>query len=158
MENVILREAGFEDIPLLVELRLRYLRADRGTLNGEEEAALRRVLPDYLNRNLGKNSFVYLVEINGEAVSAAWLAIAEKPANPAFITGKIGTVLNVYTDPAHRRKGYASMAIRKLIEKAKEQNCSRIELSATADGRPVYEKLGFAVKENRYTEMLIRLK
>ena len=145
MDNVVLREAQREDIPLLTELRLTYLRADRGCLTEEEETALRTVLPGYFRRNLGQMFFAYIVEAGGKAVSAAYMAISEKPANPAFITGKIGTVLYVYTEPDPRRKGYASMALRALIEKAKRLELSKIELSATADGRPVYEKLGFAV-------------
>ncbi len=35
------------------------------------------------------------------------LLIVEKPMSPSFITGKTGTVLNVYTKPEYRNKGYA---------------------------------------------------
>ena len=157
MENFILREADINDIALLTELRLTYLRADRGSLTETEEAALRKVLPDYFARNLGTMFFAYIIEIDGRAVSAAYMAVSEKPANPAFITGKIGTILNVYTDPAYRRRGLAAQVLKKLIERAKEENLSKIELSATADGRPVYEKLGFAVKQSAYTDMQLRL-
>lgn len=157
MAEYVLREARVEDIPLLVNLRLTYLQADRGSLTTEEEAALRQVLPDYFVRNLGSMFFAFVVEADGKAVSAAYMAVSEKPANPAFITGKIGTVLNVYTDPAYRRKGYATLALRRLIEKAQALQLSKIELSATGDGRPVYEKLGFVPKESHYTEMQLRL-
>ena len=158
MEEFILREAGVNDIPLLTGLRFAYLREDRGSLIAEEEAALYEVLPDYFARNLGTMFFAYLIEIDGEAVSTAYLAVSEKPANPAFITGKVGTILNVYTHPAHRRKGYATMVLKKLIDRARERKLSKIELSATADGKPVYEKLGFAEKNSHYTEMQLRLK
>ena len=158
MDNCILREAEAADILLLVRLRLTYLRADRGFLTEAEEAALLKALPDYFARNLGEMFFAYLIEADGKAVSAAYMAVAEKPANPAFITGKVGTILNVYTDPKYRRRGYATMTLRKLIEKAEALGLSKIELSATADGRPVYEKLGFCAKESHYTEMQLQLK
>ena len=158
MDEYILREAQATDIPLLIKLRLTYLRADRGCLTEEEETALRKVLPDYFERNIGRMFFAYIVEADRKAVSTAYMAVSEKPANPAFITGKIGTVLNVYTDPAYRRRGYATLVLKKLIEKAQLLQLSKIELSATEDGRPVYEKLGFAVKESHYTEMQLRLK
>lgn len=158
MEDFVLREADINDISLLVELRFAYLREDRGSLTAEEETALYKVLPDYFARNLGTMFFAYLIEIDGKAVSTAYLAVSEKPANPAFITGKIGTILNVYTHPAYRRKGYATMVLKKLIDRAREQNLSKIELSATADGKPVYEKIGFTEKNSHYTEMQLRLK
>ena len=158
MDNCILREVTAQDIALLIELRLTYLRADRGFLTEEEEAALLKVLPDYFARNLGTMFFAYLVEADGKAVSVAYIAVAEKPANPAFITGKVGTILNVYTDPEYRRRGYATMVLKRLIDRAKELDLSKIELSATEDGRPVYEKLGFCMKESHYTEMQLRLK
>ena len=157
MKNFVLREADIHDISLLTELRLTYLRADRGSLTETEEAALKKVLPDYFTRNLGTMFFAYLIEIDGRAVSTAYMAVSEKPANPAFITGKIGTILNVYTDPAYRRRGLATQVLKKLIERAKVENLSKIELSATADGRPVYEKLGFMVKQSAYTDMQLRL-
>lgn len=134
-----------------------YLREDRGSLTEAEEAVLNRSLPDYFRRNIGTMFFAYIAEVSGKAVSTAYLAVSEKPANPAFITGKIGTVLNVYTHPAYRRKGYATKVLERLIEKAKEQNLSKIELSATTDGKPVYKKLGFIEKNSHYTEMQRRL-
>ena len=157
MEELILREADIDDILLLTQLRFTYLREDRGSLTEDEEAALNKSLPDYFRRNIGTMFFAYIAEVNGKAVSTAYLAVSEKPANPAFITGKIGTILNVYTHPAYRRKGYATKVLEKLIEKANGQNLSKIELSATADGKHVYEKLGFTEKNSHYTDMQLRL-
>ena len=111
MEELILREADIDDVLLLTQLRFTYLREDRGSLTEDEEAALNKSLPDYFRRNIGTMFFAYIAEVNGKAVSTAYLAISEKPANPAFITGKIGTILNVYTHPAYRRKGYAQCPV-----------------------------------------------
>ena len=153
----ILREAGKEDIPVLIELRMAYLCENRGGLTMQEETALRVVLEEYFTRNIGTMVFAYLLEMDGQPISTAYLAISEKPANPAFMTGRIGTILNVYTKAEYRRRGYATKVLEKLIDRAKEENLSKIELSATADGKPVYEKLGFQEKKSDYTDMQLRL-
>lgn len=153
----ILREAGKEDIPVLIELRLAFLREEHGGLTAQEETSLRTVLTEYFTRNIGTMVFAWLLEVGGEPVSAAYLAVSEKPANPAFITGRIGTILNVYTKAEYRRRGYATRVLGNLIDRARKENLSKIELSATADGKPVYEKIGFQVKNSDYTDMQLRL-
>ena len=44
-----------------------------------------------------------------------------------------------------------------LIDWAKVHEISIIRLSATNEGRFVYEQLGFTVKEHRYTDMELQL-
>ena len=106
---------------------------------------------------MGSGFIAYLAETGNNIIATAFLVISEKPANPAFITGKIGTVLNVFTYPEYRKKGIATELLKRLIEEAKAQNVSYIELSATESGKPLYEKLGFQTKQSRYTEMKLQL-
>jgi len=84
-----------------------------------------------------------IYSLNCGLVSVAYLAIAEKPANTTFITGKTGTLLNVLTYPEYRRKGIATKVINFLIGEAKNAGVSSIDLSATNDGKPLYEKMRF---------------
>ncbi|ULQ61170.1 GNAT family N-acetyltransferase [Brucepastera parasyntrophica] len=81
--------------------------------------------------------------------------MGKKPPNPNFVNGKTGTLLNVFTYPEYRNQGIAATLMKKLIEEAKKENISEIELSATKDGEKLYKKLGF--KESEYTEMNILL-
>jgi GNAT superfamily N-acetyltransferase len=53
--------------------------------------------------------------------------------SPAFINGRTGMVLNVYTCPSYRRKGCAKMIMEALISEAKKMEISVIELKATED-------------------------
>lgn len=85
------------------------------------------------------------------------MAIAEKPANTDCITGKTATILNVFTYPEYRRKGIAAKLLNMAISEAKAMNISCLELSATDSGRPLYEKLGFVLKQTKYPEMRLRL-
>jgi predicted GNAT family N-acyltransferase len=55
------------------------------------------------------------------------------------------------------QEGIATLILKELIAEAKRLNVSYIELSATADGRPVYKKLGFVEKQSKYTDMKLKL-
>lgn len=152
-----IRIATPHDITTLVELRLAYLQIHFGELKEEEKAALLKQLPEYFEHHLEHDFIAYIAEYEGKAVSTAYLVINEKPANPHFITGKTGLFLNVYTHPNYRRRGIATKILTELIKEAKHRNLTYIELSATEEGRSVYEKLGFKEKALDHTEMQMDL-
>ena len=98
--------AGIDDSEALVKLRLDYLYEDNGGLDHCDQASIRHNLPVYYQAHIGKDLFIYVIRNEKTIVSCAFLLIVEKPMSPAFINGKTGIVLNVYTCPAYRRKGY----------------------------------------------------
>ena len=75
------------------------------------------------------------------------------PANVLVLSGLCGEVLNVYTEPEYRGQGLCTTLIKELITSAKELGLARIDLSATDQGFPIYQKCGFEEKVARYTEM-----
>ena len=52
--------------------------------------------------------------------------------------------MNMYTNPAYRRKGIAYQTLNLLVADAKNKGIDAISLEATEMGRPLYEKFGFA--------------
>lgn len=56
----------------------------------------------------------------------------------------IGMVL---TRPDHRRRGFAKQLMQAALERASELKIESIKLDATADGQPLYEKLGFETEQ-----------
>lgn len=85
-----------------------------------------------------------------EIVACAFLLVMEKPMSPAFITGKTGMVLNVYTKPESRHNGYARKLMNMLLEDAVRMNLSSVELKATNEGYPLYKFLGFKDVNSKY--------
>jgi GNAT superfamily N-acetyltransferase len=151
-----LRKANVDDVELLIRLRIDYLTEDKGKPSQDEEAAIKSQLKKYFSKHIPNNTFIgILAELDGKIVSTAYLAVSEKPANQVFITGVTGTMVNVLTYPEYRRKGIATKVIEKLIEEAKAVGVSHINLSATADGKFLYEKMGF--KKSDYIAMGLRL-
>lgn len=151
------RMAAITDLEALIQLRMDYLAEDRGRLSEGEKAAVAAQLREYIPRHMGDSFVAWLAETEGRVAAAAFLVISEKPANPSFITGKTGTVMNVLTYPEYRRRGIATELIKRLIDEARERGLSYVELSATEAGKPLYEKLGFVETQSQYTGMKYQL-
>lgn len=147
---MIFENAVNEDIRQLTELRIAYLIEDDGELNEKDLTIIKSSLPDYFERNLNKNIFVYVARKEQEIVSCAFLLVVEKPMSPAFITGKTGIVLNVYTKPESRHNGYARKLMNMLISDAIDKDLSIVELKATEDGYPLYKEIGFKDVNSKY--------
>lgn len=154
--EITLRKATLNDINALIKLRIDFL-TDGRILSKEDEQAIKKQLEKYLLKHIPNNTFTgILAEAEGQIVSTAFLAVSERPANTSFITGITGTILNVYTYPKYRRKGIATKVIALIIEEAKQLGISHIDLQATAEGKHLYEKMGFKESEI-YTSMGLKL-
>lgn len=150
---MIYTKATMEDIAQLTELRLAYLAEDNGGLEENDFEAIKRDLPDYFMRNLNKSIFGYVAKSGEEIIACALLLAIEKPISPAFITGKTGIVLNVFTKPEYRHKGHARKVMGMLMEGAAEMGLSVVELKATEAGYPLYKSLGFRDATQKYHQM-----
>ena len=146
-------EARTADIGELTGLRLEYISEDSGPLSPEETAAFRSALPGYFRAHLGDDLFAFVVREDDMITSCALLLVAEKPMSPKFPNGKTGTVLNVYTRPAYRKRGYASEVMKALLKKADGLELSVVELKATDSGYPLYRSLGFSDDNSKYRPM-----
>lgn len=151
------RMAALEDMDLLTQGRFDYFEAEKWTVTAEKYSMIKINLRQYYHEHLNDDFFAALVENENRVVSMAFLAISEKPANLAFPNGRMGTILNVLTYPEYRKKGYATQALKVLLEEAKRQNLSYIELSASKSGKPLYRKLGFKEKPASFTDMRLFL-
>ena len=94
-----------------------------------------------------------MARAEGRLVAAAYLLIIEKPANPSFLNGLDSEVLSVYTEEGYRGRGICSQLMKNMIDYAAEHEISRIDLVATDEGYPIYKKLGFEDKVQKYKDM-----
>jgi len=155
--DVNYRKADSDDIEILIRLRVAYLTEDYSGMSEKEQTNIITQLQDYFPKHIGAGFIAWLAEVEGAVVASVFLAVQEVPANTNFITGKTGTILNVFTYPTYRRKGIATELLKRIITEAKAFNLSFIELSATEMGRPLYEKFGFQIEHSHYTKMKLSL-
>ena len=74
------------------------------------------------------------------------------PDHATIASGPVPLVLNVYTEPAWRRRGLARAMMTTLMQWAKEEGCDRVVLHASPDGHALYKALGFVpTNEMRWT-------
>ena len=148
-------KATIDDIKELTALRIAYLQEDSGDMDQEVLHTIEADLPNYFAGHLNNDITAYVArtEEEEEVVSCALLLVVEKPMSPAFITGKTGTVLNVYTKPKYRHKGYANRLMNMLLKDATNMNLSFVELKATEDGYGLYKSLGFEDERSKYHSM-----
>lgn len=139
------------DIDTLVKLRFDYISTEI-ELSAEDKVKLEPKLREYFKEYVPEEKFTaYAMEIDGEIVSAAFLVIDEKPPGLNNLNGRYGTIMNVFTYPEHRGKGYATSVMSSLIVDADNIFVSVLDLYSTKAGKRLYEKLGF--KEVEYSAM-----
>lgn len=146
-------KAQIEHTKQLVQLRLDYLAEDHGSLSPQEYEQIASKLPEYYQKHLNSDLFVYICCDGAEIVSCVFLLVTEKPANPDFLNGKTGSLLNVYTKPEHRHKGYAKRLLEMMLEDARDMCLDFVELKATQDGYGLYKAVGFKDAVSKYHNM-----
>ena len=151
--SIVFCEATKEDIDELVKLRIAYMVDDFGGVSDHEKECMEKQLPDYFNRKLGDELIAFVAKDGNRIISVAYLHIIEMPANSILLNGLYGEVLSVYTEPEYRGKGLCTKLMQNLIDYGKKRGLGRVDLSATKEGYPIYSKLGFVEKEQRYIDM-----
>ena len=153
-----IRRAAEPDIPELARHRAAMFR-DMGTLAGRLEAPLREAAAAYLRDAMPRGEYLaWVADASGDGVIGG-AGVQLRPVMPrppdrgdALELGPEAIVLNVYVDPAWRRRGVAESLMRALLDHLRANGIRRIVLHASADGRRLYERLGFtATNEMRLT-------
>ena len=156
MSNVIFDMAGAADIPELIRLRIAYMIDDFGSITDYERQCMEDQLPDYFARRLGKDLIAFVARAEGRLVAAAYLLIIEKPANPFLPNGLDSEVLSVYTENEYRGQGICTQLMKNMIEYARDNSLCRIDLMATEEGYPIYKKVGFEDRSQKYKDMRLK--
>ncbi|MDF1504428.1 GNAT family N-acetyltransferase [Roseisolibacter sp. H3M3-2] len=150
-DEFVLRLAGASDVRLIAEHRAA-MWADMGQLHPDAVAAMVDETAARLGPALAEGRYVgWLLESAahpGRVVAGAGVLLREQLPFPvdggrAVRFGEQGLVINVYTDPAWRRRGLAERLMRALLAWAETRGLSSVILHASDDGRPLYERLGF---------------
>lgn len=112
---------------------------------GEEPSA--RLLAEnslYYRRHITDDThFAVSAKWNGEDAGCGAICLTDELPSPDNPTGRCAYLMNIYVREPFRGHGIAHEIVKRLIAEAKARDCGKIYLETTADGRPVYESLGF---------------
>ena len=87
--------------------------------------------------------YTWLIEDDGRVVAGGSVRLMD--AVPGYV-GDVrpnAHILNVYTEPSYRRRGLARWLMQTMIDWSRDYGVQAITLKASADGRALYESLGF---------------
>ncbi|GGM07831.1 GNAT family N-acetyltransferase [Dactylosporangium sucinum] len=147
--DVAVRRAGADDAEELVRLRLVMMESVDGTApppgdwSRNAAASLRRRLP---LPDAPIAAFVVDRPSPPGLVACAVGVFEERLASPVNPNGLAGYVFNVATDPQYRRRGYSTACMRALLAWFAAHDVAVVNLRASDDGLPVYERLGFELQ------------
>lgn len=85
----------------------------------------------------------WLAEADGEPVGTVGLVFHEQPPHPLMRSTRVGYVLNVFVEPACRRRGVATRLVEEAVAHCDTTGCGAVILHASDAGARVYERLGF---------------
>jgi GNAT superfamily N-acetyltransferase len=139
-----IRRATAADAGVIAHHRVAMFR-DMGVLAEREAPALHAASEAYLTTALRSGEYLgWVVEAEGKLVAGGGALIRPLLPRPGCTQGGAEAyVLNVYTEPVHRRRGLACQLMQVIIEWCTAQGITRVSLHASDDGRPLYVAMGF---------------
>ena len=151
--NLTYKRATVEDINILVETRIEVLRAANRLSDTIDMSEVERESYNYYQKALCDGSHIaYLVFDGKRFVGAGGVSFFQVMPSYHNPSGKKAYIMNMYTNPAYRRRGIAAKTLDMLVKDAKNKGIKFISLEATDMGKPLYEKYGF-IKMNNEMEL-----
>lgn len=143
-EGYALRRATSEDLDILVAHR-RAMFVDMGYRDQSALDSMAAKCHSWLLTKMNRGEYLAWLATapDGSVVAGTGLWLMDWP--PHMIgSGPRGNILNVYTEVEFRRQGLASELVRAALDWCRSNGVDVIVLHASADGRRLYESLGFA--------------
>ncbi|OJV18123.1 MAG: hypothetical protein BGO30_04025 [Bacteroidetes bacterium 41-46] len=131
-------------ISSFVNYRIEYLEEMQGFISDSYKEILREKFNAYFTGAIDEGRFFgYVLKEDDKEVSFGGMVLKEIPGDinkPLYTEGEI---LNMYTLPEARKKGYSSAVLKALIDEAERRGVSKISLHTSKDGERLYRSFGF---------------
>lgn len=148
-----LRFAVPEDAALITGQRHRMFE-DNEFGSDSTLAAADGAFEPWVRERLQDGRYVGLfLEEQGRVVAGAGIFFADFPPHWMHVQAQRAYVLNVYTAPEGRGRGYARRLMEAVVEECSRRGVSTVVLHASPQGRALYESMGFELT----SEMMLRL-
>lgn len=145
---MFIKRLNIEDVESFLHLRLKLFYELQEIERDDDVEKLKNSTMEYYLKNIDKTLITYGVIEKDKIVSIGSLCLFERISYIENLSGKEGYILNIYTLPEYRKKGYGKEITKKLIEYSKDIGIKRLWLNTSNEGKKLYSKLGFKNKEN----------
>jgi GNAT superfamily N-acetyltransferase len=101
---------------------------------------------EWLEPRLADGSYFGWIAMQaGQPVGGLGMMVIDWPPHPSHPTqGARGYILNVFVEPEHRGQGVAKALMALAMAEGRRRGLQYMILHATAQGRPMYDQLGWA--------------
>lgn len=140
-----IRRATVDDAAAIVEHR-RAMFADMGYCDAAALDAMAAAFHPWLVARMQSGEYLAWLAVDSDGAIAAGLGLwlMDWPPHLVGPGARRGNILNVYTQPAHRRQGLARELMQTALRWARDNGIGCVVLHASPEGRALYEALGFA--------------
>jgi len=150
---VTIRAAAPADLDVVMHHR-RSMFADMGSGDREALDAMEATSRPLFGRGLADGTYRgWLAEESGRVVAGGGIIMLPYHSSPRDPKPRRAWIVNMYTEPSHRRRGLARRLMAAMIAWCREQRMSAVYLHASDEGRALYDSLGFTPTN----EMSLRL-
>jgi GNAT superfamily N-acetyltransferase len=138
-----LRRATVDDAALITEHR-HLMFADNNFTTEEHLCAMDAAFEPWVRTHLTDGTYVgLLLEEDGKVLSSAGIWFMEFPPHWMDPEPLRAYLLNFYTVPEARGRGYARKILEAAVAECRTRGPRVITLHASRFGRPIYERFGF---------------
>ena len=161
----VVRRADVPDAAIIAHHRAR-MCGDMGEISAEVFDDFRAASQLWTQRALENGEYLGWLAIPksepDQIVAGAGVQLRQVPPHPCrpsreggFAKGRHAIVLNVFTEPAWRKRGAGRLLMEEVLAWARAEKLDRLVLHASDQGRALYERMGFvATNEMRFGEEL----
>ncbi len=147
------RRASATDAALITAHRHRMFADNRFSTETQLDAMDAKFAP-WVRERLADGRYIGLLLEEGSGVLAsAGIHFADFPPHYLHVEPGRAYLLNFYTAPEARGRGFANQLLRACVEECRTYGSKVITLHASPFGKPIYEKFGFTAMN----EMMLKL-
>jgi GNAT superfamily N-acetyltransferase len=142
--EITIREAAPSESAVILHHRRSMFRdMDEGTV--EELDRMVEVARPWLAQALADRSYRHWLALDGSGrvAGGGGILLCPWPPSPQFPCTQRAVILNVYTEPEFRKRGIARQIMLAILKWSQQQGLGDVNLHASQEGRPLYQKLGF---------------
>jgi GNAT superfamily N-acetyltransferase len=144
VSDLAIRPATLADAPAVVAHRRAMFDA-MGFPNREELDLMEVRFAGWVKDKMAKGEYLhwFATDAQGRIVAGAGVWLMEWPPHAIDQSRWRANVLNVYTEPSHRRQGLARRLTQTALDWCRANGIRTFILHASNEGRALYESLGF---------------
>jgi GNAT superfamily N-acetyltransferase len=152
--EIIIRPASPADAPSLARLRYDF-RAGHEPATEDEADFLARC-GAWMSSRLAPGGpwRCWVIELSGRLIGSIWLQLIEKIPNPGAETEKHAYISNLYIESSRRGAGLGSILIDTCARFCEKEGVDAMILWPTPRSRHLYERHGFAVRNDLFERRL----